>query len=170
MKARKGPIVVVVLAIAMVGLWLWVLGILPIKKTVKELIERPVTVEVTPEELRKRAEETATSLSDWLEKQEKMDRMLVYHEGPRNPLLLTVKKKEEAVEKSLPPQPPKLVLRGIAWDETEPLAMINDLVLKEGDVVEGARIVKIDFGQVAVRYGSERFVIKLIEWEQKTKG
>lgn len=160
----------VILAIAMVGLWLWVLGILPLKKTVTELIERPVTVEVTPEQLRKRAEETATSLSDWLEKQEKIDRTLVYHEGPRNPLLLTVKEKKKAAKESVSVQPPRLELKGIAWDETEPLALINDLLVKEGDNIEGARIVKIDFGQVAVRYGSERFVIKLIEWEEKTKG
>ena len=163
MRVRREVIIVAVLAIGMVGLWLWVLGIVPLKKTVRELIERPVTVEMSPEELRKKAEETALSLSNWLEKQEKIDRMLVYHEGRRDPFLLSVKKKE----KSLPVQPPKLVLKGIAWDETEPLALINDLVVKEGDAIQGARIVKIDFDRVAVRYRSKKFVIKLIEWEEK---
>jgi len=167
MKVRKGVIIVAVLAIVMVGLWLWVLGIVPIKKTVRELIERPVTVGVSPEELRKKAEETALSLSNWLEKQEKLDRMLVYHEGRRDPLLLPVKKKEKEIKESLPPQPPKLVLKGIAWDKTKPLALINDLVVKEGDTVQGARIVKIDFDQVAVQYRAKKFVIKLIEWEEK---
>jgi hypothetical protein len=157
-KARRGVIILVVLALGMVGLWLWVLGIVPVKKTVRKLIERPVTVEVTPEELKKKAEETALSLSNWLEKQEKMDEMLVYHKGRQDPFILLAKKKE----KSLPVQPPKLVLKGIAWDETEPLALINDLVVKEGDTIQGARIVKIDFDRVAVLYRSKKFVIELI--------
>jgi len=158
MKEKRGVIIVVVLAIVLVGLWLWVLGIVPMKKTVRELIERPATVEVSPEELREKAEETALSLSNWLEKQEKMDKMLVYHESRRDPFLLLVKAKK----KSLPVEPPKLVLKGIAWDETEPLALINDLVVKEGDTIEGARILKIDFDRVAVRYGTKKFVIELI--------
>jgi len=165
MKGKRGVIVVAVLAIAMVGLWLWVLGILPFKKTVRELIERPVTVKVSPEELRKKAKETALSLSNWVEKREEIDKMLVYHQGRRDPFLLPVKEKK----KSLPVQPPKLVLKGIAWDETEPLALINDLLVKEGDAIQGAKIVKIDFDQVVVRYGTKKFVIKLIEWEGKTE-
>jgi hypothetical protein len=140
-----------------------VLGIFAIKKTVRPVIERPVSVEVSPEELRKKTEETALSLSNWLEKQEKLDKMLVYHEGRWDPLLHPVKTKE----KSLLVQRPKLVLKGIAWDETEPLALINDLVVKEGDTIQGARIVKIDFDRIAVRYGSKKFVIKLIEWKTK---
>ncbi|GAF85806.1 unnamed protein product, partial [marine sediment metagenome] len=81
MKGKRGVIIVVVLAIVLVGLWLWVLGIVPIKKTVRELVERPVAAEVSPEELRKKAGETALSLSNWLEEQEKIDKMLVYHKG-----------------------------------------------------------------------------------------
>jgi len=159
MKGKRGVIIVVVLAIVLVGLlWLWVLGIVPLKKTVRELVERPATVEVSPEELREKAEETVLSLSNWLEKQEKMDKMLVYHESRRDPFLLLVKAKK----KSLPVEPPKLVLKGIAWDETEPLALINDLVVKEGDTIQGARIVKIDFDRVAVLYGSKKFVIELM--------
>ena len=158
MKGKRGVIIVVVLAIVLVALWLWVLGIVPVKKTVRELVERPATVKVSPEELREKAEETALSLSNWLEKQEKMDKMLVYHESRRDPFLLLVKTKK----KSLPVKPPKLVLKGIAWDETEPLALINDLVVKEGDTIQGARIVKIDFDRVAVLYRSKKFVIELI--------
>jgi len=163
MKGKKGVIIIPILAIAMVGLWLWVLGILPFKKTVRELIERPVTVKVSPEELRRKAEETALSLSNWVEKREEIDKMLVYHQGRRDPFLLPVKEKK----KSLPVQPPKLVLKGIAWDETEPLALINGLVVKEGDTIQGARIVKIDFDGIAVRYRAKKFVIKLIEWKSK---
>ena len=163
MKGKRGIILVTVLAIVLAALWLWALGILPLKKTVRRVIERPLAVEVSSEELRKKAKETALSLSNWLEKREEIDKMLVYHQGPRDPLVLPVKTKE----KSLSVQPPQLVLKGIAWDETEPLALINDLLVKEGDTIEGARIVKIDFDRIAVRYGSKKFVIKLIEWESK---
>ena len=159
MKGKRVVIVVVVLAIVLVGLGLWVLGIVPTKKTVRELIERPVTVEVSPEELRKKAEETAVSLSNWLEKQEEMDKVLVYHEARRDPFLLPVKTRE----KSLPPEPPKLVLKGIAWGKTEPLALINDRVVKEGDTIEGARILKIDFDRVVVRYRGKKFTFKLFK-------
>ena len=163
MTRKKGVIVVVVLAIAAVGLWFWVLGILPFKKKTTELIARSPTVEVSPEQLRKKAEETALSLSHWLEQREKVDKMLLYHQARRDPFQLSVKKKKE----SLPVKPPKLVLKGIAWDKTEPLALINGLLVKEGDTIQGARIVKIDFDRVAVRYRSKRFVIALIEWEEE---
>ncbi|MFQ6066201.1 MAG: hypothetical protein ACE5K3_02845 [bacterium] len=166
MRVPRVVTILVVLAIAMVGLWLWVLGIVPIKKKVRQGIKRPVTGKVSPEELRKKAEQIALSLSDWLEKKEKIDKMLVYRQGWRDPLLLPVKKK---VKKNLPLQPPKLVLKGIAWDETQPLALINDLVVKEGDTVEGARIVRIDFDGVAVRYRGKKFAIKLIEWRKKSE-
>jgi len=165
MRAKRGVIIVAVLAIAMVGLWLWVLGILPLKKTVREPAERPAAVQVSAEELKKKAGETAASLSKWLEEQERIDKMLTYHQGRRDPFLLPVK---NTVEKSLPGQPPKLVLKGIAWDETNPLALINELLVKEDDSVEGARVVKIDFDRVALRYGSKKFVIKLIEWETES--
>jgi len=163
MKGKRGIILVAVLAIVLAALWLWALGILPLKKTVRRVIERPLAVEVSSEELRKKAKETALSLSNWLEKREEIDKMLVYHQGRRDPLVLAVKTKE----KTLSVQPPQLVLKGIAWDETEPLALINDLLVKEGDAIEGARIVKIDFDRVTVQYRSKKFVIKLIEWESK---
>jgi len=162
MKVKRGVIIVVVLAIVLVGMWMFVLGIVPIKKTVEQLIERPVTVKTSPEELKKKAEETTLSLFHWLEKQEKKNKMLANYEGRRDPFLPAVKKK---VKKSLPVEPPKLVLKGIAWDETEPLALLNGLVVKEGDTIQGARIVKIDFDRVVVRYSSKRFIIKLIEYK-----
>jgi len=163
MRVRRGVITLAVLAIVVVA-WMLVLGIIPIKKTAGELIEKRVTVEMTSEELKKETEETTLFLLDWLEKRDKMDKVLAYHKGGRDPFLPAIKKKEK---ENLSVQPPKLVLKGIAWDETEPLALINDLIVKEGDIIQEAKIVKIDFDQVAIRYHSKRFVIKLIEWERK---
>lgn len=167
MKITKGPIILVVLAVVLVGAWMFVLGIIPVKKAVKRVAKRSTTVKVTPEELKKKAEETALSLSNWLEEQEEMKKMLIYHRGARDPLVLPAKKTAEA-RKPAPIKLPPLSLKGIAWDETEPLALINDLVVKEGDMIQGARIVKIDFDRVAVRYGSKKFVIKLIEWKEES--
>ena len=93
-----------------------------------------------------------------------MEKILAYHEGTRDPFYLPLKNKEE-IKESLPLQPPKLVLKGIAWDETKPLALINGLLAKEGDTIQGATIEKICFDRVAIRYRSKKFVIELIEWE-----
>jgi len=168
MRVKREFIIVAVLGLVLVLVWMWVLGIVPGKKGVKEPIERPVTGQISPEELRKKAEEAALSLSNWLKKQGEIEEMLAYHEGARDPFYLSLKKKEEIkeeIKESLPLQPPKLVLKGIAWDKTKPLALINGLLAKEGDTIQGATIVKIDFERVVIRYRSEEFVIKLIEWK-----
>jgi len=159
MMARRNAIIVVVLAVALVGVWLWVLGVVPFKRTLTELPGGPIVVEVSPEELRERAEVTARSLTSWLEEQEELSKRLVYHKGKRDPFLIAVKKKEESPRI----EPPKLVLKGIAYDKTEPLALINDRVVKQGDTIEGARIVKIYFDRVVVRHGKKEFIIKLID-------
>ena len=164
MRVKREFIIVAVLGLVLVLVWMWVLGIVPGKKRVREPIERPLTGQISPEELRKKAEEAALSLSNWLKKQGEIEEMLAYQEGARDPFHLTLKKKEE-IKESLPLQPPKLLLKGIAWDETKPLALINGLLAKEGDTIQGARIVKIDFERVVIRYRSKEFVIELIEWK-----
>jgi len=168
MKVTKGPIIVVVCAVVLVGMWMFVLGIIPVKTTVKRAAKRSTAAKVTPEELQKKAEEAAFSLSNWLKKQGEIEEMLAYHQGARDPFYLSLKIKEEIneeIKESLPLQPPKLVLKGIAWDETKPLALINGLLAKEGDTIQGATIVKIDFERVVIRYRSKEFVIELIEWK-----
>jgi hypothetical protein len=168
MRVKREFIIVAVLGLVLVLVWIWVLGIVPGKKRVREPIENPATEQVSPEELRKKAEQAALSLSNWLKKQGEIKEMLAYQEGARDPFHLSLKKKEETkeeIKESLPLQPPKLVLKGIAWDETKPLALINGLLAKEGDTIEGARIVKIDFERVVIRYRSKDFVIQLIEWK-----
>ena len=170
MRVKREFIIIAVLGLVLVLVWMWVLGIVPGKKRVKGPIERPVTGQISPEELRKKAEQAALSLSNWLKKQGEIEEMLAYHEGARDPFYLSLKKKEEIkeeIKESLPLQPPKLVLKGIVWDENEPLALINGLVVKEGDTIQGATIVKIDFERVTIQYRSQQFVIELIEWEKK---
>ncbi len=164
MRVKREFIIIAVLGLVLVLVWMWVLGIVPGKKRVREPIESPVTGQISPEELRKKAEQAALSLSNWLKKQGEIEEMLAYHEDARDPFYLSLKKREE-IKESLPLQPPKLILKGIAWDETKPLALINGLLAKEGDTIQGARIVKIDFERVVIRYRSKEFVIELIEWK-----
>jgi hypothetical protein len=47
-----------------------------------------------------------------------------------------------------------LVLSGVVWDEDSPIAMINEKVLKVGDVIEGYKIVKILPSSVVVETSS----------------
>ncbi len=163
MKVGKGPtILVVFLAVALVGIWLFFLGIIPVKKTVKQIAKRESTVETAPEKLKKKTEETALFFSHWLKEQEEMQKVLIYHKGPRDPLRLPAKEELKA-KKNIPINLPSLSLKGIAWDETQPLAFINDLVVREGETIQGVKIAKIDFDQVQVWYLSKKFVIKLVE-------
>ncbi|GAG00504.1 unnamed protein product, partial [marine sediment metagenome] len=68
MRVKREFIIIAVLGLVLVLVWMWVLGIVPGKKGVKEPIERPVTGQISPEELRKKAEQAALSLSNWLKK------------------------------------------------------------------------------------------------------
>ena len=43
-----------------------------------------------------------------------------------------------------------LILSGIVWDEKMPVAMINEKVLKIGDVIEGYRLVMISPSSVTI--------------------
>ncbi len=54
-----------------------------------------------------------------------------------------------------------LRLVGIIWDELEPLAMINDRILKTGDMIQGKQITKINSDSVIVDDGSKEIEIKL---------
>jgi len=163
MKAKRGVVLIVILVAVLVVVWLWMLGVFSPKKIAKKSVGEPAVAEVTVEEIRKKAEETASALADWLERQVELGNILVYHRRPRDPFIPPVK------EKVLPAQLPKLVLTGIAWDEVRPLAVINDLVVEEGNRIGEVKIVKIYFNRVIVEYSYNKFVINLVEVEEKTK-
>ncbi|MCX5713128.1 MAG: hypothetical protein NTY47_08775 [Candidatus Omnitrophica bacterium] len=54
-----------------------------------------------------------------------------------------------------------LHLIGIIWDKKEPLAMINDRILKAGDMIQGKLILKINSDSIVVDDGSKETEIKL---------
>lgn len=59
--------------------------------------------------------------------------------------------------------PPKLDLEGIIWDPHDPMAVINGRVLKRGEVVEGARVIKITKTSVTLRWRSRQLKLNLKE-------
>lgn len=185
---KKKLIILAVLAAVLVGAWMFVLGIVPFKIR-KGVITSPVK-ELAPlelissEELKRKAEQTILCFSNWAKEEKKMREMLLYYKGGRDPLTFPPKEKpaeakttEAGLAKTRPTQakttlpaetkavtpinPPQLSLKGIAWDETRPLAFVNDQIVKEGDTLQDFEIVRIDFKGILIRYQSKEFFIEL---------
>ena len=71
----------------------------------------------------------------------------------RNPFSPPAVEEEEAAT--------SLVLEGIIWDEKTPSAMINDMIVIEGDTVEGKKIKRIMKDSVILIENGEEEVLKL---------
>jgi hypothetical protein len=54
---------------------------------------------------------------------------------------------------------PALVLQAISERDGRPVALINDRLLREGDEIEGARLVKIDAASVEIEYQGRRMAL-----------
>lgn len=54
---------------------------------------------------------------------------------------------------------PALKVSAIAWDAVSPTAIINDRLVREGDVVDGARVGKITASSVTMTFAGESFSI-----------
>ena len=54
-----------------------------------------------------------------------------------------------------------VVLNGIAWDEKNPKAIINDRICELGEVVGGRKIVKIEQNRVVLNDGVENLELRL---------
>lgn len=185
---KKKLIILVVLAVVLVGAWMFALGIMPFK--IKNRIVTSPTKELAPlqlissEELKRKAEETILCFSNWVKKEEKMREVLLYHKGTRDPLALPPKEEpaeaktiEAGLAKTRPAQaktalpaetktsvpinPPQLSLKGIAWNETHSLAFVNNQIVKEGDTLQDFKIVRIDFKGILICYHSKEFFIEL---------
>ena len=77
--------------------------------------------------------------------------------------LLARKREEEARKKEAEPTieinvpPPPLTVQGLVWGGTTPQAIINNKVVKKGDVIEEAEIVDIGKDGVNVLYKNHLF-------------
>lgn len=54
-----------------------------------------------------------------------------------------------------------LRLVGIIWDKHQPLAMINERILKAGDTIQGKQIIRINPDSVIIDDGSKETELKL---------
>jgi hypothetical protein len=61
----------------------------------------------------------------------------------------------------------ELVLSGIVWGEEKPMTLINDQILKEGDIISGFKIQEIRKEEVVLIKGMERYILKLTTEEQR---
>jgi hypothetical protein len=59
------------------------------------------------------------------------------------------------------PEPPKLVLQGVTSDATYREAMINGVNVREGENVDGARVVSIESRRVTLHFGDREIVLRM---------
>ena len=71
------------------------------------------------------------------------------------------KMKAEQAAAVKPVSPPKLVLQGITGQRNLREAMINNVNVREGEDVEGARVVSIDARSVKLRFGDQDLILRL---------
>lgn len=60
-----------------------------------------------------------------------------------------------------------LTLSGIMWEHAEPAVLINDEILKEGEIIGGFKIENIQESEVVVSRGTEKYTLRLLS---QTKG
>ncbi len=55
---------------------------------------------------------------------------------------------------------PALKVSAIAWDAVSPTAIINDRLVREGDVIDGARVADITPSSVTMTFAGESFSVR----------
>ena len=124
----------------------------PPHRTVKETISPPETVSKETEQIK----EAKVMKSGEGEKETARNTGSMV----REPEVPVIPEKKESGKKKIRPD---FVLDGIIWS-TEPgrrLASINDRYLKEGDVINGVIVVKIDKAEVTLRLDEDTWAIHL---------
>ena len=80
--------------------------------------------------------------------------------GDRDPFFREVKK-QITVEQKQAEEIQNLVLSGVQWVNGGAIAVINNKIYWEGDVVEGKKIVKVEKDCVVLREGNKEFILRL---------
>lgn len=58
-----------------------------------------------------------------------------------------------------------LNLTGIIYDKESPVAVINDIIVHEGEEIEGAKVLEIRSDSVVFEKEGKTYTLKLLEWE-----
>ena len=70
---------------------------------------------------------------------------------------------QKAEERKIWKTPPSdLKLEGIIWNEEEPLAVINDEIMRVGESIGSAKLIEIREDEVIFKDGEGEFILKLI--------
>ena len=80
--------------------------------------------------------------------------------GDRDPFFREVKK-QITVEQKQPEETLNLILSGVQWVNGGAIAVINNKIYWEGDVVESKKIVKVEKDYVVLREGNKEFILRL---------
>lgn len=59
----------------------------------------------------------------------------------------------------------ELNLTGIIYDKESPVAVINDIIVHEGEEIEGAMVLEIRSDSVVFEKDGKTYTLKLLEWE-----
>ena len=85
-------------------------------------------------------------------------------DGLRDPFLPYTAQKEslvapqqEGAQEQEVVKPPSLIVEGIIWGSNLPQAIINNKVLKVGDIIEESRILKIDKSGITISFKNKIF-------------
>ena len=54
-----------------------------------------------------------------------------------------------------------LSLTGIVWGNERPYAFINNMMVEEGEMINGAKVVKIDYRKVLLSFGEKEILLSL---------
>ena len=76
-------------------------------------------------------------------------------------LMERIKAEQGAAPKTASVDPPKLVLQGITYAKDGSEAMINNQTVREGDDIEGARVVTIENRRVKLDFNSHEITLRL---------
>lgn len=80
-----------------------------------------------------------------------------YKASSFNDPFITVIKKPEVVVNAENVVAPDLLVKGLVWGGNQPIAIINNKVLKLGDKIEGAEVIKIGNAGVDIIYSGKVF-------------
>lgn len=59
-----------------------------------------------------------------------------------------------------------LNLTGVIYDGESPVAVINDIIVHEGDEIEGVKVIKIEQNSVVLEKDGKPFTLELLKWEE----
>lgn len=148
--ARKGVIVVlggIVILIVLIGLF---------------LLKRPLLLEQDRKEnivlpyLGSQDENTeGIAEGEFIEKVSGGEVAGKLDEEVENEIVKEITEKEELAKK------PELSLTGIVWGNERPCAFINNMMVEEGEMVNGAKVVKIDYRKVLLSFGEKEISLSL---------